>query len=140
MQSETPFSVEAAHAHLRQADPVLARVIAQIGSFDWRQRDDPYLAVVRTIMFQQLAGAAATAIMRRFFAYYGDAEAPPSPAQMLETSDEQFRSTGVSRQKAGYLRDLALHIVEGRLDFGELAALSDEAVTTKLTAVKGLGE
>jgi len=138
--SESLFSIDAALAHLRRADPVLAGVIDEIGPFDWRQRSDPYLALVRTILFQQLAGPAANAIMRRFFAFYGDGEAPPAPARLLETTDEQFRSTGVSRQKAGYLRDLALHVAEGRLDFAALPSLSDDEVAQRIMAVRGLGE
>src|SRR3972149_3318250 len=126
--SESLFSIDAAVAHLRRADPVLAGVIDEIGPFDWRQRSDPHLALVRAILFQQLAGPAANAIMRRFFAFYGDGEAPPAPARLLETTDEQFRSTGVSRQKAGYLRDLALHVAAGRLDLRAARSLSAAAV------------
>jgi DNA-3-methyladenine glycosylase II len=136
----TAFSVEEALAHLRGVDEALAGLIERVGAYDAPRRSDPYAALVRAILFQQLAGAAASAIQRRFFAMYSDEDKPPSPPQMLETTDEQFRSAGVSRQKAGYLRDLAAHVTDRRLDLQGLPALSDAEVIQQVTAVKGLGE
>jgi DNA-3-methyladenine glycosylase II len=134
------FSVEAALEHLRAVDAKLAAVIDRVGVYDAPRRSDPYAALVRAILFQQLAGAAANAIQRKFFALYGPDGQPPSPPQLLETTDEQFRGAGVSRQKTGYLRDLAAHVVDGRLRLTELPSMSDEDVIQHVTAVKGLGE
>jgi DNA-3-methyladenine glycosylase II len=134
------FSVEEALAHLRGVDGALAGLIERVGAYDAPRRSDPYAALVRAILFQQLAGAAASAIQRRFFALYSDEDSPPSPPQMLETTDEQFRSAGVSRQKAGYLRDLAAHVADRRLDLQALPSLGDDEVIEQVTAVKGLGE
>ena len=134
------FSVEEALGHLRNVDAALAGLIERVGAYDAPRRSDPYAALVRAILFQQLAGAAASAIQRRFFALYSVEDKPPSPPQMLETTEEQFRSAGVSRQKAGYLRDLAAHVVDGRLNLQALPSLSDAAVIEQVTAVKGLGE
>ncbi len=136
----TAFSIEEALAHLRATDAALGVLIDRVGAYDAPRRSDPYAALVRAILFQQLAGAAATAIQRRFFALYSDEDKPPSPPQLLETSDEQLRSAGISRQKAGYLRDLAAHVADGRLNLQELPSLSDIEVIERVTAVKGLGE
>jgi len=95
---------------------------------------------MRAILFQQLAGAAANAIQKRFYGLYSGDGRPPTPREVLETTDDQFRSAGVSRQKAAYLRDLAAHVVDGRLDLAALPAMSDEEVIRRVTAVKGLGE
>ena len=140
MTEDRLFSIEEALAHLRRIDAKLAAVIERVGAYDAPQRSDPYAALVRAILFQQLAGAAANAIQRKFFALYGNDGEPPSPPQILETTDEQFRGAGVSRQKTGYLRDLAAHVVDGRLKLEELPALGDEEVIQRVTAVKGLGE
>jgi DNA-3-methyladenine glycosylase II len=141
---ETPiplaFSVDEALDHLRRVDPVMSRLIHLAGPFAIVRRPDPYASLLRTILFQQLAGAAAAAIQRRWLALYGDEERPPAPEQLLATTDEQFRSTGVSRQKAGYMRDLAQHVVDGSLDFNDLPHLPDEEVVKRIVAVKGLGE
>jgi DNA-3-methyladenine glycosylase II len=134
------FSVDEALAHLKGVDEALAALIDRVGAYAAPRRSDPYGALVRAILFQQLAGAAASAIQRRLFAMYSSEDKPPSPPQMLETTDEQFRSAGVSRQKAGYLRDLAAHVADGRLDLLALPSLSDAQVVEQVTAVKGLGE
>jgi DNA-3-methyladenine glycosylase II len=135
------FSVEAALEHLRAVDPQLAAIIDRVGAYNLAiRRTEPYATLLRTILFQQLAGAAASAIQRRFLALYGDNGEPPAPDQLLSTSDEDLRGAGISRQKIGYMRDLALHVHEGRLDLDELVHLDDEEVVRRITAVKGLGE
>lgn len=149
------FDVDEAIAHLRSVDPVLEKIIAGVGPYRPNLRDDPYASLLRTILFQQLAGAAAHAIQRRFLALYSDGNAAaiptdpratvprslyPTPEQLLATSDEELRAVGISRQKAAYMHDLALHVAEGRLDFAELPSLPDDDVVKRITAVKGLGE
>ena len=140
MPPRLPFSLAKAEAHLAAADPVLARLIAQHERFQPRPGADPWARLVRTIIFQQLAGAAARTIQRRFYAMYGDEERAPNAHELLATSDEQFRSVGVSRQKAGYLRDLAARVDDGQLDLARLARASDDEILVQLTAVRGLGE
>ena len=140
MANRLRFSARAAYAHLREADPVVGALIEEHGPYQPRPGGDPYASVVRSIMFQQLAGAAARAIQRRFFALYGDEERTPAPVDILATTDEAFRGAGVSRQKTGYLRDLAQHCVDGTLDFDAMPALDDDEVIERLTAVKGVGE
>src|ERR687892_2522786 len=108
MKDGDSFDVQKAVAYLRSADPVLAALMDRAGPYAAPRRSDPYAALVRAILYQQLAGAAAASIQKKFFALYSTDDVPPSPAQILETTDEQFRSVGVSRQKAGYLRDLAM--------------------------------
>lgn len=121
-------------------DPQLGDLIDRVGAYDPPRRDDPWAALVRAILFQQLAGAAAMAIQKRFFALHEPVDVAPTPTQVLELSDEQFRSAGLSRQKTAYMRDLAAHVADGRLDLSELPELSDEEVIRRVTAVKGLGE
>jgi DNA-3-methyladenine glycosylase II len=134
------FSPDEAIAYLQKIDPALAKLIDRVGAYAPPRRSDPYAALLRTILFQQLAGAAASAIQRRLFALYSPDDRPPTAEELLETTDEMFRSAGVSRQKAGYMRDLALHVVEGSLDFAALPSVPDEEVIRRVTAVKGLGE
>ena len=137
---EPAFSLDPSYAHLRKADPILGRLIERFGPHRPRPKSDPYAALLRSMLFQQLAGAAASAIQRRFFARYGREDQPPTPQELLASSDEDLRSVGISRQKATYMRDLALYVVEGHLDFDEIATLPDAEVIQRLVAVKGIGE
>src|SRR5438477_12975885 len=110
-----PYSVEPATAHLRDADAIMPRLIDHFGPMRMRPQLDPMMAVIRSIMYQQVTGKAAASMMAKMLALYSDDGRPPTPDELLATSDEVFRVSGVSRQKAGYLRDLALRVAEGRL-------------------------
>lgn len=87
-------------------------------------------------MYQQLNGKAAAKIFDRFAALAGD---PVTPEGILKLSDEQMRTAGLSKQKSGYLKDLAAKTAAGVLDFSRLAELPDAEVIEHLTQVKGIG-
>ncbi len=145
MPTRLRFSAAAAYRHLRAADPVIAALVEEHGPYRPRPAMDHYESLLRTILFQQLAGAAARTIQRRWLALYGDGPDGglgryPMPDELLATTDDAFRSAGVSRQKASYMRDLAAHIASGDLDFAGIEALPDDEVIERLVRVKGLGE
>ena len=132
------FSAAAAYRHLREADPVVGGLIEAHGPYRPRPAMDHYESLLRTILFQQLNGVAAAAIRDRWLALYEGSY--PTPTQLLATTDEAFRASGVSRQKAGYMRDVAEHVLAGTLDLDALDSLPDEEIVPRITAVKGLGE
>jgi DNA-3-methyladenine glycosylase II len=140
MPERLRFSAAAAYRHLRLVDPIVGRLIAEHGPYTPRPSTDPYAQLVRTILFQQLAGAAARTIQRRLYALFGDESRTPTPEELLANDDDTFRSVGVSRQKASYLRDLARHIIEGNLDFDHFDDYTDDEVIEHLTAIKGIGK
>ncbi len=125
--------------HLRKADPVLARVIDQVGAcrFATTREGTHFDAVVRAIVYQQLSGKAAATILRRVHDVYGGK--PPTARRLLATADAPLRAAGLSQQKLGYLRDLAEQAVTRKLAFARLDTLDDEAVVEALTRVKGVG-
>src|SRR5262249_13705034 len=87
--------------------------------------------------YQQLSGKAAATIHGRVHALYGDRA--PTPAELAATPAPRLRRAGLSRQKLGYVKDLARHTASGRLAFDALIDLPDEAVVEALTAVRGVG-
>jgi DNA-3-methyladenine glycosylase II len=132
-------------AHLRRADPVLATLIERVGRLPSGRRSDRpsagerYAGLVRTIVGQQLSTKAAQAIWLRVVAHFGGR--PPTPAEVLAADEEELRAAGgLSRAKVGYLRSLALHVLDGSLELDRHDELDDETVTAELVAVKGLGE
>lgn len=133
----------AAVRHLQRADPVLARVIARVGPCRLaaeRERDE-FGALADAILYQQLALKAAQTIAARFRQLYAtDGHGRlPSPAELLRTPRRKLRGAGLSRQKIGYLRDLAEKAATGKLLLGRFARLSDEEVIANVTQVKGIG-
>jgi 3-methyladenine DNA glycosylase/8-oxoguanine DNA glycosylase len=134
------YDREAAVAHLRRADPVLARVIDSIGPFTLEPRSGSFAALARSIFFQQLAGPAARAILKRVLDLLGtDDERFFAPEQFLAATDEDLRAAGLSRQKLAYLRHLAEKFASGELREDEFTALDDEEVITRVASVKGIG-
>jgi DNA-3-methyladenine glycosylase II len=123
--------------HLRENDPILARIIRRSPPIKFELDADHYEAIVGSIIFQQLAGTAARAILNRFRAIYGGRL--PSPREYLSTEESKLRSSGLSPQKISYIRDLAERIESGRLDLKRLERLSDEEAMRELDDVRGIG-
>lgn len=138
MAEQSPPYARAALAHLRRADPVLARMIAQVGPYRIARRPERFQALVRAIIFQQLAGRAAQAIYDRFVAVFGGSRFP-TPAAVLAVGESELRKAGLSRGKILYVRDLAEHVAGGRLNFRRFRAMDDEEIIAELTRVKGIG-
>ena len=119
-------------------DPILAPVIKK-----HRKRSpldaptlDPFPALVRTITAQQISTKAAATIHGRLTALMPNGVTPDA---MLALTDDRFRQAGLSRQKIGYLRDLASKVKSGELPVASLHELDDEAVIEAIVKVKGLG-
>jgi len=127
-----------ARIHLSKADPVLARIIAEVGALGIQPRRERFQALVRNIVFQQLAGAAANAIYGRFVGSFPGAEFP-SPEQVLAKPDAELRSVGLSEKKVLYIKDLAAHVRDGKLNFHRFHRMTDEEIIADLTRVKGIG-
>src|SRR5205085_2938225 len=124
--------------HLKSADPILAAIINRVGPCQIKlsYREPDFRALVRAIVFQQLNGKAATTIFNRLLEAAGGAITPES---IHNLSVAEMGGVGLSKQKLSYIRDLADHALEGRLDFASLASMSDDEVIAALTQVKGIG-
>jgi DNA-3-methyladenine glycosylase II len=130
-------------AHLRAADPVLRKLIDEIGVDSLGDRRvgrarDHYGALVRTIVGQQLSTRAARAIYERLTERFGGRA--PTPEEVLAEEPEELRtSVGLSHAKVRYLRSLAEHVLDGSLDLGQLSQHPDDEVIAELTAITGIG-
>ena len=128
---------------LRGSDPVMRRLVDEHGPLNEEQRRrgrplEPYGALVRSIVGQQLSTKAARTIYERLTDLFDGRT--PSPAELLAADPEEVRSAGLSRPKVAYLRSLAEHVESGELELARLSELPDEEVSEQLTAVKGLGQ
>jgi DNA-3-methyladenine glycosylase II len=136
-RSIAPYA-RAARKHLAAADPVLAEIIAKVGSCRIASRPERFSALARAIIFQQLAGAAALAIHNRVVALY-PGRPFPTPAQILATPEGPLRQAGLSAKKILYIKDLARHIEEDLLNFRRFTKMDDEEIIADLTRVNGIG-
>ena len=120
-------------------DPVLADLVARVGPIRHRPRDPdgPFAALVRAIVFQQLAGRAAQAIFGRVRAAVGETLTPEA---VNAVSDETLRAAGLSGNKLASLRDLSAKVLDGTVVLSRTSRRSDEEVVARLTTVRGIGK
>jgi len=133
------FDVGAALEALR-TDPPLARLIERVGPFRLKPEamHSPYESLAEAILYQQLAGKAAAAIVGRLKGVFDGRW--PSPEAMLEARDEVIRGAGVSRPKMLALKDLAAKTLDGTVPpLSEIERLDDEELVSRLVAVRGVG-
>jgi 3-methyladenine DNA glycosylase/8-oxoguanine DNA glycosylase len=134
--AETWIPPEAAE-HLRQSDPVLGTVIDRVGPLSFRVDPDLWRALVGSIVGQQLSVAAARTIRGRIAALGSGGF--PTPAELLEQTEEVLRGKGLSRAKALYVRDIAQAVITGEMDPVKVASLADEDVIAELIKLRGVG-
>ncbi len=132
-------SYRVAAEELARREPVLADLVAAVGPPQIRAPlESHFEALLRAIVYQQLAGSAASAIHGRvLLALDGDV----TPAAVLAASPEVLRSAGLSANKQASIRDLAKKISEEVviLEPRRLARESDDEVVARLSTVRGIG-
>ena len=117
-------------------DPALSGIIDIVGEYELKKRNRHFAVLVESIISQQLATSAADAIFKRFKELYPKF---PTASEILATKKSKLRTVGLSGMKIEYLRDLAKHVEEGRLNMRTISRMSDEDVIIHLTQVKGIG-
>jgi len=124
-----------ARRHLVQADPVLAKIVKSCGRAQLVPRNDAFFSLARSIVGQQISVKAAQSIWNKLVNELGDI----TVKKVASASQEQLRGCGITRQKSGYLMDLAMHFQNNKLDTKSWHKLDDEQVIKDLIQVKGIG-
>ncbi len=141
--SSRPNWLVQARSSLRDADPVLARLIDERPDFDPRAwmailpPMDLYGALLFQVTGQQLSVAATRRTIDRIEALF-DGQLP-APAELLRVDPGKLREAGLSWRKISTLRDLAERLSDGRLDADELSTRPDDELLAELTAIPGIG-
>ncbi|CAH2036809.1 unnamed protein product, partial [Thlaspi arvense] len=130
--------LEAAIHHLRNADPLLAALIDVYLPPTLESFATPFLALIRNILYQQLASKAGNSVYTRFIALCGG-EHSVVPETVLALNPQQLRQIGVSGRKASYLHDLARKYENGILSDSAIVNMDDKSLFTMLTMVNGIG-
>ncbi len=110
---------------------------------------NPFQSLVRSIIYQQLSGKAAGSILNKFVSLWPNKNPEgkstsygawfPTPEDVLKLTNKQFKSAGVSNQKAEYLRDLASKFLDGTINHKKFKNMSDAEIEKHLVQVKGIG-
>jgi DNA-3-methyladenine glycosylase II len=134
------YNAERACDQLAQAEPRLAKLISLAGPFTMRLQSShsPFEALMESIVYQQLHGKAAAAILQRLLTVFG--EIHPQPEQILRVPEELLRGAGLSAAKALAIRDLAAKTIDGTVPtLAKIRRLSDVEIVDRLTQVRGIG-
>jgi DNA-3-methyladenine glycosylase II len=141
--SQRAALLEHARSYLRDADPVLARLIDDRPDFDpraWMAQLPPmdlYGALLFQVTGQQLSVAATRRTLARIEAWFEGRL--PAPAEVLAIDPAKLREAGLSWRKITTLRDLAERLTDGRLNQDVLSNLPDDELMAELTAIPGIG-
>ncbi|KAK9284899.1 hypothetical protein L1049_024080 [Liquidambar formosana] len=130
--------VAVALRYLRDSDPLLAPLIDSHQPPTFDSFHPPFLALARSILYQQLAFKAGASIYNRFVSLCGG-EATVLPDAVLALSPQQLRQIGISGRKASYLHDLSNKYKNGILSDASILEMDDKSLFTMLTMVKGIG-
>ncbi|MBT8218743.1 MAG: DNA-3-methyladenine glycosylase 2 family protein [Bacteroidia bacterium] len=135
----SPEIIALARKHFQENDRHFYRHIAgiQIKDFEKPQKTDLYHSIVRVILGQQLSTKAAHTIYQRFLTLFKDSY--PWPTRLIKISNEALRAQGVSRQKAGYLRNVAQFFLERQWTTEDVIQMEDDYLIEQLTSIKGVG-
>ena len=134
------YDPEEAIKYLSSVDLTLTRVIERVGPFNMqiRRMHNPFEALARNIIYQQLHGNAAAAIHQRVLALFGKKKLHPQ--DILDASEESLRGAGLSGAKLVALKDLAAKTLDGTVPtLARLRRMEDEAIIEHLTQVRGIG-
>ncbi len=122
-------------AELAISDPVMAALITRYPDAILANRGDPFQTLARAIVGQQISVKAADSIWARF----AEVAQTIRPEHVATLELDALAACGLSRRKAEYLRDLAGHFVDGRVEPARWKKMADEAVIDELTDVRGIG-
>jgi DNA-3-methyladenine glycosylase II len=127
-----------AERHLIDVCPAMRRHVPHHEPYPgtFRRFRDPYKALIRAVVYQQLSGKAAATIYGRLMGLYDKHH--PDPVDILDTDDERFRAAGLSRQKIAAIRDIAQKRLD-RVIPRSMIHLPDEEIIARLTTVRGVG-
>lgn len=127
--------MEQAINHLVSKDETLKFILDNFGNPIIQKREEGFASMCHIILEQQVSIASAKACYIKIENLLGKI----TPSAILNTTDEQLRLCGVSRQKTIYLKDLAQKVIAKEIDFKSFATKSEEQIRAELITIKGVG-
>jgi DNA-3-methyladenine glycosylase II len=124
-----------ARRNLAAADPTLARIIDAHPRVALASRGDAFVTLARSIVGQQISVKAADAVWNRFSIGCGQL----TPRSVLRRRAASLRACGLSERKVEYIRDLARHFEDGRIDPSRFSEQDDEQIIAELIEIRGIG-
>lgn len=121
-------------------DPKFAPLVKRHGKPDLSRYHggiNIFQSLLRSIVFQQISGAAARSIHARLLEHFPRKH--PTPAALLTIPTSKLRACGLSTQKIEYVRDLAKRCIDGTVNQRKFPRMSSQEIVEHLVVVKGIG-
>ncbi|HEY9279491.1 MAG TPA: DNA-3-methyladenine glycosylase [Eoetvoesiella sp.] len=131
-----PHFWDEASAQLMRRDRILKKLIPRHASEWLLPSATPFVTLARAIVGHQVSVKAADTVWLRFTEKCGR---KPTPAGVMKLEHEELRAVGLSKRKAEYIQDLAIHFAEKKVHPALWADMDDEAVIAELCAIRGIG-
>jgi len=122
---------------LIKCDEQFRPVIEKFGGIELEKRDDPYVSLVRAIIYQQLSGKAAGTIYSRFLNFYSNQH--PKTNELISTPHEDLRSVGLSNRKAEYIKSIAVFFEQTAYTNSDFEKMSEDEIRSHLIKIRGVG-
>ncbi|EHQ89794.1 DNA-3-methyladenine glycosylase family protein [Desulfosporosinus youngiae] len=121
--------------HLKAKDPILGAAIDEVGHIDRVVIPDMFMALVNSIVGQQISTKAQATIWERMQNQF----APLTPENIGIISAEDLQTCGISMRKALYIKEIAAAVLDGSLDLAHLHTMTDDEICKRLCRIKGIG-
>ena len=121
--------------YLKGKDKILGAAIDKIGYIKRKVTPDMFMALINSIVGQQISTKAQATIWGRVKERF----APITPKNILAATDEELQSCGLSFRKVSYIKAIAQEVADGSLNLEQLREQSDEEVCKRLVQIKGIG-
>lgn len=118
-----------------RSDPNLQPVIEEHGELTLEPAEDTFERLVVSIIRQQVSMASARAIEERVFDRF-----EITPEAIIATEQELLKDAGLSGSKAEYIQNIAEAYLEYEYGHEYFAGMDNDAVVSKLTSIRGVGE
>ena len=121
---------------LSKRDPILRTIIKKYKKGFLTTRNNPFFSLCRTIVGQQISTKAADSIWYRF---EKKCKKRIVPNTVLKLSTRTLKSVGLSRQKVGYLKNIAKNFKNKSFSVRKLKKMNNKEAIDYVIQMKGLG-
>lgn len=122
---------------MQKNDPVMAKLIAELKYPKPDKANSVFHDLVKAIIYQQIHIKAAAKIYNRLLEKL-DLNLE-DPKVILDLSFEDLKSVGLSRQKTGYIQNIAEFFSTKEIQNTNFEKLTDEEIISLLSQIKGVG-
>ena len=124
--------------YLSSLDKNLSKFLKQFDVPVLPIEEDYFWSLTRSVIYQQISGKAAKKISDRYLKLFSKGS-KMSPVDVIKIDIEKIQNVGISRQKSGYIKNIANAFDEGLVDETELHKLGDKEIIDQLVKIKGVG-